>query len=69
MFLLFLAAAIAIPIAYFIFDTILLADQVHKAPISIFELGLGVIIIFAIGFMTIGSQTWKAAKANPTNTL
>jgi len=69
MWLLILAAAIAIPVTYFIFDSLILAGQVNKAPIGIFELSIGVIIIFAIGFMTIGSQTWKAAKANPANTL
>ncbi len=69
MFLLVIAAAIAIPIAYFLFDAVILADTAHRAPIGVFELTIGVFIIFAIGFCTIGSQTWKAAKANPANTL
>ena len=68
MFLLVIAAAIAIPIAY-LFDAVILADTAHRAPIGVFELTIGVFIIFAIGFCTIGSQTWKAAKANPANTL
>lgn len=69
MFLLLLSAAIALPIAYFLFDSVILAEQAYRAPIGIVELSLGVIIIFAIGFVTIGSQTYKAAKANPANTL
>ena len=69
MFLLTLSAAIALPITYFIFDSLILAEQAYRAPIGILEMSLGVIIIFAIGFVTIGSQTWKAAKANPANTL
>lgn len=69
MFLLVLSAAIALPIAYFLFDSLILAEQAYRAPIGIQEMSLGVIIIFAIGFATIGSQTWKAAKANPANTL
>ncbi len=67
--LLIIAAAIAIPIAYFIFDSLILADQAFRAPIGLLELCLGVIIIFIIGFITIGSQTWKAARANPATTL
>lgn len=69
MFLLVIAAAIAIPIAYFLFDSVILADRAQRAPIGLFELTIGVFIIFTIGFFTIGSQTYKAAKANPANTL
>ena len=69
MFLLTLSAAIALPITYFIFDSLILAEQAYRAPIGILEMSLGVIIIFAIGFVTIGSQTWRAAKANPATTL
>ena len=69
MLLLLLSAAIALPIAYFLFDSVILAEQAYRAPIGLLELLLGVIIIFVIGFVTIGSQTWKAAKANPANTL
>ena len=67
--LILIAAVIAIPITYFLFESLILADQVHRAPIGVFELIAGVIIIFAIGFFTIGSQIWKAAKANPADTL
>ena len=69
MLLLVLSAAIAIPLTYFIFDSVLLAENAYKAPIGIVELSLGVIIIFVIGFITIGSQTWKAARSNPAATL
>ncbi|WP_420387920.1 ABC transporter permease [Roseivirga sp.] len=69
MLLLVISAAIALPLTYFLFDSVILAEQAYRAPIGIVELTLGVIIIFIIGFVTIGSQTWKAAKANPANTL
>ncbi|HEY9117599.1 MAG TPA: ABC transporter permease, partial [Roseivirga sp.] len=69
MLLLLLSAAIALPIVYFVFDSLILAGQAYRAPIGVLELAIGVIIIFAIGFVTIGSQTWKAARANPANTL
>lgn len=69
MWLLFIAAFVALPVTYFIFDTVVLAEQVNRAAIGVIDLGLGVVLIFVIGFITIGSQTWKAAKSNPASTL
>lgn len=69
MWLLVIASAIAIPATYFVFDQVILVDNAYRAPIGLPELFLGVIIIFSIGFITIGSQTWKAAKSNPAQTL
>lgn len=69
MWLLLIASMIAIPSTYYLFDSVLLSDQAHRADIGVLELLLGVIVIFVIGFMTIGSQTWKAAKSNPAQTL
>ncbi|WP_420387922.1 ABC transporter permease [Roseivirga sp.] len=69
MLLLLIAAIIAIPSTYYIFDQIVLADQVNRISIGLNELGLGVLFIFAIGLLTIGSQIWKAARSNPASTL
>ncbi|WP_286755549.1 ABC transporter permease [Roseivirga sp. UBA838] len=69
MLLLLLATAIAVPATYYLFDELILADQANRANIGLLELSLGVIIIFGIGFLTIGSQTWKAARSNPALTL
>ncbi len=69
MWLLLIASMIAIPTTYYLFDTVVLSDKVHRAEIGTLELTLGVIMIFIIGFTTIGSQTWKAAKADPAQTL
>ena len=67
--LLLIASLIAIPATYYLFDSVVLSGQVHRADIGALELSLGVIVIFIIGFTTIGSQTWKAAKSNPAQTL
>ena len=69
MLLLVISAFIAVPVCYFLFDNVILAESVNRAAIGLPELFLGVIIIFAIGFLTIGSQTWKAARSNPAQTL
>lgn len=69
MLLLLIAAIIAIPATYYLFDTVILADQMNRISIGINEMGLGVLFIFIIGFLTISSQIWKAARANPSTTL
>ncbi|KYG75246.1 ABC transporter permease [Roseivirga spongicola] len=69
MYLLLIAAVIAIPATYYLFDSIILADQANRISIGLNEMGLGVLFIFCIGFLTISSQVWKAAKANPSSTL
>ncbi len=67
--LLCLAAFVAMPLTYFAFDTFILNDITNRVSIGAIELLSGVIAILAIGFLTIGSQTWKAAKSNPAQTL
>lgn len=69
MYLLLVAAVIAIPATYYLFDRVVLADQANRISIGINEMGLGVLFIFCIGFLTISSQVWKAARANPSSTL
>ena len=69
MWLLVIAAAIAVPATYFLFDSVVLADSVNKQSIGAIELLSGVVLIFTIGLLTIGSQTWKAARSNPAETL
>lgn len=69
MWLLVISAAIAVPVSYYFFDSVILEGSANRAAIGVIELLGGVMIIFAIGFITIGSQTWKAAKANPAQTL
>ena len=69
MWLLIISALIAVPATYFLFDSVVLAESVNRISIGLIELSSGVIVIFAIGFLMIGSQTWKAAKSNPAETL
>lgn len=68
MFLLLLAAALAIPVAWFANHMILqsIANRIELG-IGIFVQGLA--IMFALGFLTIFSQTIKAASRNPVESL
>jgi putative ABC transport system permease protein len=67
-YLLIIASAIALPVSYFL-NNIWLQEFAYRIPLgpSIFLTGL--VIIFVIGLLTIGSQTLRAALASPAITL
>lgn len=67
--LLLISAVIALPVAYILSDSVVLPQSTNRVSIGFFELFSGVLLIFSIGFLAIGSQTWKAARANPAQTL
>jgi len=64
-----ISAAIAIPAAYTMFNKTVVPDEVYKINIGFWELSGGAIIIILIAFLTISSQTLKAARSNPANSL
>ncbi len=68
-FMLITAAFIAMPLTYLFFTSIVMADNANRITIGAFELLSGVVLIFTLGILTIGGQTWKAAKTNPAEML
>ncbi len=67
--MLLLAAFITLPIIYLLFDQVVLQQFAYRINIGIVELGLGIIVLLLIGLLTIGSQTFKAARVNPAEIL
>jgi putative ABC transport system permease protein len=67
--LMIVAALIATPLTYLFFDKVFLTMQHYKLPIGAFEIIASLLIMLTLGFITILSQTVKAAKANPVETL
>ncbi|HOY49467.1 MAG TPA: FtsX-like permease family protein, partial [Flavobacteriales bacterium] len=67
--LMFIAALIATPLTYLFFDRVFLRMQAYKMPIGALEIIVSLLLLFVLGFATILSQTVKAAKANPVDTL
>lgn len=67
--ILMLAAAIAIPAAYWANTTFWIDHLAYKTNVgaSVFLLSFAVVLV--LGLITIGSQTWRAAKTNPVNVL
>ena len=68
LWLLLIAAAIALPISYFLFSMIL-QNGVYHIQIGIVELGSALLILLLAGGITIISQVWKTAAANPVKSL
>lgn len=67
--LMLIAALIATPLTYLFFDKLYLRMQEYKMPIGISEIIISVLLMLILGLATILSQTVKAAKANPVDTL
>ncbi len=63
------AALFAVPLAWYLFDQLILNNFAFRIAVGPVELGAGILLLFALGFLTIVSQTWKAARANPAGVL
>ncbi|ADB40619.1 ABC transporter permease [Spirosoma linguale] len=67
--LLSISALIALPISYLFFKNAVLTHFPYHTPVQIAELFVGLLVVLLIAFIMIGSQTVKAAKANPVDVL
>lgn len=67
--LMIIAALIAIPVSYFIFNLLLAMEQHYSVTVGFMEIVLGLLILFLLGAITMLSQTYKTANTNPANTL
>jgi ABC-type antimicrobial peptide transport system permease subunit len=67
--LMLIAAVIATPITYLFFDKFFLGGQYYRIEIGVLEIILSLMLMLILGVGTIFSQTLKAAKANPVDTL
>lgn len=67
--LLSISALIALPVTYFFFENVVLGNFPYHTPVQIAELLVGLLAVLLIAFIMIGSQTIKAARSNPAQTL
>jgi putative ABC transport system permease protein len=67
--LLLIAAAIAIPVTYWIMDMYYQEAQYYRATIGVVEVLISLLIMVLLGGLTIFSQTTRAARTNPVETL
>ena len=69
MLIFLLAATATIPLAYLFYKKTIVRYAVYKIDVGFLELSGGAIVILIMAFLTIGLQTLKAARANPTRAL
>jgi len=67
-FLLLLAAVLATPVSWLI-NSLILQDFYTRIELGFGIFAFGLLIMFALGFITIFSQTIKAAFGNPVDSL
>jgi len=67
--LLVVSAAIAIPVAYYLFDQIIFSRLAYRAPIGVVDLFGGVVGVIIIALVMIGYQTTIVARSNPAQVL
>lgn len=64
-----LAIVIAVPLTYFLFDSVVLPMIHYRAPIGTTEIVLSVLLLLAIAGTVLGSQVVKVIRLNPVDTL
>lgn len=67
--LLAIAALVGLPATYFFFEKVALPELVNPAPIGVWDLFGGVILIGGVACFMIGTQTMKVARSNPADVL
>lgn len=67
--LMLIASAMAIPITWLFFEKIYVRMQSYPVPIGAFEILSSLAILLVLGLTTVLSQTFKAAGANPVDSL
>jgi putative ABC transport system permease protein len=67
--MLLLAAVIALPPIYYLFDSVILNQFAFRIKPGAVELGSGVLLLMLLGLLITGTQIWKATTAAPAETL
>jgi ABC-type antimicrobial peptide transport system permease subunit len=67
--LLGIAAAIALPVTYLFFESVMLPMIANHAQIGINEMIIGIMLVMILAVLMIGSQTLKVARTNPVDVL
>jgi len=68
-FLLLISTAISLPIVILFFQNVVFPNTANHAPLNIFEMLLGVLVILLFALIMIATQTLKVARANPAEVL
>ncbi|MEQ9402419.1 MAG: ABC transporter permease [Cyclobacteriaceae bacterium] len=60
---------IGTPVVYLMFDRVILNQFFYRPTISFFDLSSGIFLLLVVCLLTIITQTWSAARSNPSSIL
>ncbi len=63
------AIPIGVPLCFYVFDQFILEQYYYRFDISFVEVSLAVVSLLVLCLLTIGTQTWQAARTNPAKVL
>ena len=63
------ATIVALPCVYLLFDLVVLTWSAYRISIGAIEMSVGPVVLLLVGVGAIASQTLRAARANPVETL
>jgi putative ABC transport system permease protein len=69
MLLILIATVITVPLIYLLFTKLLVQIQYYSVPVGVGEILISIVLLSALGLVTIFSQTLRAANANPADNL
>jgi ABC-type lipoprotein release transport system permease subunit len=67
--LLFFSTVVAVPVTYFLFDTMLRHMQYYQINIGVLEIVISIFVMLLLGVITTLSQTLRVVKTNPADTM
>ncbi len=56
-------------IAYFLLEKVVLAQTYYSVNVGVLEVLSAAMVLFGLAILAVGSQTWRAARANPVDSL
>ena len=63
------AIVIGVPICYYVFDAFILEQYYYRIDITFLEIAKSIAFLLMICMATIITQTWSAARTNPSEVL
>nr|WP_255552028.1 FtsX-like permease family protein [Roseivirga sp. E12] len=69
LFLIIISGFVGGTLAYILLQKVILPEIHHHVNVGFFEFAIAIGMLFLLALLAIGSQTWRAASRNPSESL